>query len=102
MSWKSGVRSLRLRSQEIKRSHLSFNSFERSLMYDFHSALGQYVVYRQLIELTQPEYKLYLAIDDITDENFFQRKSIQAVLEANNLLLMVVDIEKEIIVRWTN
>jgi hypothetical protein len=70
--------------------------------YDFHSALGQYVVYRQLIELTQPEYKLMLAIDDITYENFFQRKSIQAVLEANNLLLMVVDIEKELIVRWTN
>ncbi|MDP8963881.1 MAG: XisH family protein, partial [Cyanobacteriota bacterium] len=42
----------------------------RSLMYDFHGALGQYVIYRQLIELTQPEYKLYLAIDDITDENF--------------------------------
>ena len=74
----------------------------RSLMYDFHGALGQYVIYRQLIELTQPEYKLYLAIDDITDENFFQRKSIQAVIEANNLLLMVVDIEKEMIVRWTN
>jgi hypothetical protein len=74
----------------------------RSLMYDFHSALGQYMVYRQLIELTQPEYKLYLAIDDITDENFFQRKSIQAVIEANNLLMIVVDIEKEIIVRWTN
>ena len=71
-------------------------------MYDFHGALGQYVIYRQLIELTQPEYKLYLAIDDITDENFFQRKSIQAVIEANNLLLMVVDIEKEMIVRWTN
>jgi hypothetical protein len=74
----------------------------RSLMYDFHSALGQYMVYRQLIELTEPEYKLYLAIDDITYENFFQRTSIQTVIKANNLLLMVVDIEKEIILRWTN
>ncbi len=74
----------------------------RSLMYDFHNALGQYMVYRRLIELTQPDYKLYLAIDDITYENLFQRKSIQAVIEDSNLLLMVVDIEKEIIVRWTN
>jgi hypothetical protein len=71
-------------------------------MYDFHNALGQYMVYRKLIELTQPDYKLMLAIDDITYENFFQRKSIQVVLEASNLLLMVVDIEKKIIVRWTN
>ena len=74
----------------------------RSLMYDFHSALGQYVVYRQLIELTESEYKLYLAIDDITYENFFQRKSIQTVVEANNLSLLVVNIEKETIVQWKN
>jgi hypothetical protein len=75
----------------------------RSLMYDFHNALGQYVVYRQLIELTEsPDYRLYLAIDDITYENFFQRKSIQAIVQANNLLLLVVDIQKEIIVQWRN
>ncbi|HAX75060.1 MAG TPA: XisH protein [Cyanobacteria bacterium UBA11372] len=74
----------------------------RSLMYDFHSALGQYVVYRQLIELTEPAYKLYLAIDDITYENFFQRKSIQTVMEANNVCLTVVDMQKEIIVQWIN
>jgi hypothetical protein len=34
------------------------------MMYDFHSALGQYIVYRNLIQLTEPEYILYLAIDD--------------------------------------
>jgi hypothetical protein len=32
----------------------------------------------------------------------FQRKSIQAVIEANNVLLMVVDIDKELIVQWKN
>jgi hypothetical protein len=37
----------------------------RSLMYDFHNALGQYIVYRNLIQLTEPEYKLYLGIDDL-------------------------------------
>ena len=74
----------------------------RSLMYDFHSALGQYIVYRQLIELTEPDYKLYLAIDDLTYNNFFQRKSILTVVEANNLLIVVLDLEKEIIVQWKN
>lgn len=38
----------------------------RSLMTDFHNAVGQYAVYRSLIEATEPEYQLYLAIDDIT------------------------------------
>jgi triacylglycerol esterase/lipase EstA (alpha/beta hydrolase family) len=32
----------------------------RSLMYYFYGALGQYMVYRNLIQLTEPEYKLYL------------------------------------------
>ncbi len=74
----------------------------RSLMYDFHCALGQYIVYRNLIQLTEPEYKLYLAIDDIVYKNFFQRKSIQLITNENKLLLMVVEMEKEEIVQWIN
>lgn len=74
----------------------------KSLMYDFHNALGQYIVYRNLIQLTEPEYKLYLAIDDIVYEEFFQRKSVQAVITQNSLLLMVVDTEKEEIQQWIN
>lgn len=74
----------------------------RSLMYDFHGALGQYVVYRNLIQLTEPEYTLYLAIDDVVHKNFFQRKSIQVITKQNQLLLMVVDMEKEEILQWIN
>ncbi|MEG4852635.1 XisH family protein [Microcoleus sp. B5-D4] len=74
----------------------------RSLMYDFHGALGQYMVYRNLIQLTEPEYKLYLAIDDVVYKNFFQRKSIQLITNENKLLLMVVEMEKEEILQWIN
>ncbi len=74
----------------------------RSLMYDFHGALGQYMVYRNLIQLTEPECKLYLAIDDIVYKNFFQRKSIQLITNENKLLLMVVEMEKEEILQWIN
>lgn len=72
----------------------------KSLMYDFHNALGQYIVYRKLIQLTEPEYKLYLAVDDVVYEKFFQRKSIQAVINDNQLLLIVANIEKEEIMQW--
>ncbi|WP_293348989.1 MULTISPECIES: XisH family protein [unclassified Microcoleus] len=72
----------------------------RSLMYDFHGALGQYMVYRNLIQFTDPEYKLYLAIDDVVYKNFFQRKSIQLITNENKLLLMVVEMEKEEILQW--
>ena len=74
----------------------------KSLMYDFHNALGQYIVYRNLIQLTAPEYKLYLAIDDIVYEKFFQRKSVQAVIQKNHLLLIVFNTEKEEIQQWIN
>ena len=72
----------------------------RSLMHDFHGALGQYMVYRNLIQLTEPEYKLYLAIDDLVYKNFFQRKSIQLITNENKLLLIVVEMEKEEILQW--
>ncbi len=72
----------------------------KSLMYDFHNALGQYIVYRKLIQLTEPEYKLYLAVDDVVYENFFQRKSVQAVINENHLLLIVVNTQKEEIRQW--
>jgi XisH protein len=74
----------------------------RSLMYDFHNALGQYIVYRNLIQLTEPEYKLYLGIDDLVYGEFFQRKSIQAVTTQNNLLLIVVDTESQEVRQWIN
>lgn len=74
----------------------------KSLMNDFHNALGQYIVYRKLIQLTEPKYKLYLAIDDVVYDKFFKRKSVQAVIHENNLLLIVVNTEKEEIQRWIN
>jgi XisH protein len=72
----------------------------KSMMYDFHGALGQYIVYRNLIQLTEPDYTLYLAIDDIVYETFFQRQSIQVITRQNQLRLIVVDTYKETILQW--
>jgi hypothetical protein len=72
----------------------------KSMMYDFHGALGQYIVYRDLIQLTDPKSILYLAIDDIVYETFFQRQSIQVITRRNQLRLIVVDTDKEIILQW--
>ena len=47
----------------------------------FEIALGQYILYRNLISLTEPEYQIYLAIKDSIYENFFQRESIQAIVK---------------------
>ncbi|MBE9089203.1 XisH family protein [Microcystis aeruginosa LEGE 11464] len=71
-----------------------------SPMRDFEIALGQYILYRNLISLTEPEYQIYLAIKDSIYENFFQRESIQDVVKINQLLLLVVEMEKEKILQW--
>lgn len=74
----------------------------RSPMQDFHGAVGQYVIYRDLLSKTAPEYKIYLAIDDITHQNFFQREGIQFLRKENQMLLIVVDIDKEEIAQWVH
>lgn len=72
----------------------------KSPMYDFHNALGQYIVYRNLIQVSEPEYNLYLAIDDTVYLNFFQRPSVQLITSQNNLRLIIVDTQQEQIVQW--
>jgi len=72
----------------------------KSQMYDFHNALGQYIVYRNLIQATEPEYNIYLAIDDIVYLNFFQRPSVQLIAGQNDLQLIIVDIQQEQIMQW--
>lgn len=53
----------------------------RSPMTDFHNAVGQYAVYRSLIQATEPDYQLHLAIDDITYENFSNAKVSPSLLK---------------------
>ena len=71
-----------------------------SVMKDFQVALGQYTLYRNFINLTEPEYEIYLAIKDSIYENFFKRESIQEIIQLNQLLLIVVEMEKEEILEW--
>ncbi len=71
----------------------------RSLMTDSHNAVGQYMVYRTLLQETSPEYRLYLAIDD-TYDNFFKRAGIKFLINASQIALLVVDIELQAIMQW--
>lgn len=73
-----------------------------SPMKDFELALGQYILYRNLINLTEPEYKIYLAIKESTYQNFFTRDSIKEIVQLNQILMIVVNVEKEEILQWIN
>lgn len=71
-----------------------------SPMRDFELALGQYMVYRDVLDLSQKHYDIYLAIKDTVFESFFQRKSIQSIVKRHQIEFIIFNHEKEEIVSW--
>ncbi len=90
--------------QKHRKIIIEIKSFiSSSLMKDFELALGQYILYRNLIQLAQDEYQeIYLAIRDEIYDTFFQRKSIKAVVKSNQVALLIINTDKEEIVQWIN
>ncbi|MBN3923079.1 XisH family protein [Nostoc sp. NMS4] len=73
-----------------------------SKIQDFKEALGQYDIYRYLLEETAPDRKLYLAVSAIAHKSFFNQDVIQLILHKHQLPLIVVDTETEEITQWIN
>jgi hypothetical protein len=71
-----------------------------STVSDFHTALGQFLNYRIMLEANGSERLLYLAVPLETFETFFQTRFAQIVLQRHQLKLIVYDQLSEEIVRW--
>ena len=71
-----------------------------SLVRELEQAIGQYVVYRSLLDALEPERKLYLAISHLIYDGFFQRPAIQLIVDGSELPLIVVNVENEEVVQW--
>ncbi|NJM21962.1 MAG: fatty-acid oxidation protein subunit alpha [Richelia sp. SL_2_1] len=67
---------------------------------EFHTALGQFLNYRDALEKVEPERLLYLAVRLPVYETFFQRKFIISAVEKYQLRLMIYDVEGEVISQW--
>jgi len=74
----------------------------RSAMREFETALGQYIIYRILLKDVLPQSQVYLAISRSIYQSFFLQKAISKIIEETNLFLIVVDLNKEEIVKWIN
>jgi XisH protein len=91
-----------LAEQEGRKIVVEVKSFiSPSLMKDFQNALGQYILYRDILQLANKNYDIYLAIRDTIFETFFQRNSIQAVVSLHQIKLIVFNNEREEITLWT-
>jgi XisH protein len=73
-----------------------------SKIQDLKEALGQYDIYRYLLEETAPERKLYIAISKVVYNAFFTQDVTQLILNRHQLPIIVVDLETEEIVQWIN
>lgn len=71
-----------------------------SVVSDFHTALGQFLNYRDALEIIEPDRRLYLAVRVPIYETFFQRRFIVAALGRYQLRLMIYDVQQEVIVQW--
>jgi XisH protein len=67
---------------------------------EFHTALGQFLNYRDALDKIEPERILYLAVRLPVYETFFQRKFIISAVAKYQLNLIVYDVEQEVISQW--
>lgn len=67
---------------------------------DLEQALGQYLLYEDLIKQLYPERLLYLAIRESTYNNFFQEELVQIVIQSRHLKLLVFDENQEAVIQW--
>ena len=73
-----------------------------SKIQDLKEALGQYDIYRYLLEEIAPDRKLYMAVSKVAYNTFFTQDVTQLILNKHQLPIIVADIEIEEIVQWIN
>ena len=71
-----------------------------SAISDFHTALGQFLNYRIMLEVNEPDRLLYLAVPLETYKTFFQSRFAQVVIERHQLKLIVYEPITKEIVQW--
>lgn len=69
-------------------------------MRDLETAIGQYVVYQNVLSVTAPERLLYLAIRESIFVNFFQDELGKLLLERQSLKMLTFDPESEEVIQW--
>ncbi len=73
-----------------------------SAISEFHTALGQFINYRGALRRREPERVLYLAVPLTTDKTFFKLDFPKAMVEENQVKMIIYDVEREVIVEWRN
>lgn len=71
-----------------------------SLVSEFHTALGQFLNYRLVLEEQDPGRQLFLAVPFDTYTSFFTQPFPQLAIQRHTIKLIVYDAEREEITLW--
>ncbi|MEW5988825.1 MAG: element excision factor XisH family protein [Chloroflexota bacterium] len=69
-------------------------------MEDLKEALGQFILYHDLLALTEPDRTLYLAIRETVFIDLFEEPIGRVLLKNQRVRLLVFDAREEVIVKW--
>lgn len=67
---------------------------------DLEKALGQYILYYDIMQELEPERLLYLAITQDVFEDIFQQPIGQVLLKNQRFRLMIFEAKQEVICQW--
>ncbi|HAA31520.1 MAG TPA: fatty-acid oxidation protein subunit alpha [Cyanobacteria bacterium UBA8553] len=73
-----------------------------SAISEFHTALGQFINYRGALRQDEPDRVLYLAVPLTTYQSFFQLDFPKAMVEENQVKMIIYDAKREVIAQWKN
>jgi XisH protein len=71
-----------------------------SAIADLEQAIGQYVLYRLLLDRVDPQRELYLAVSEQTVDEIFSEPIGELVISKLPLKLLIVDIEMVEVRQW--
>ncbi len=72
----------------------------RPLQDELYHAVGQYIFYRNAMRLVGLNLPLFLTVPLEVYQTFFQRQTVQAVIQEAKIQIIVVDIDREEIDQW--
>ncbi|MCU0446636.1 MAG: hypothetical protein MUE85_17150 [Microscillaceae bacterium] len=98
-----GAEKLLAAEKENEKIAVEVKSFlKTSLLNEFHSVLGQYLVYQKGLLRLEPDRLLYLAIPHFAEVRLADYKFLQELIADYHLKIIVFDEENHSILQWKN
>lgn len=88
-------------TSESQRIAVEVKGFQRpSLVYEFHSAFGQYLIYEDVIERRKLDWVLHLAIPENAFKVLKNHEHIMYSITKRSLRILLFNPDKKIITSW--